>query len=179
MAYKVIPGVTPKSWIGLSTDTKPTEPLVGSTVYDTDNGTEWIFDGSDWVVKRVLSITIPTTIDLQQVAGDYDLYTATGGTVYIVGFRITLPNVDCSDDVNITSISVQSDMTTVNIVLSAADGAKANLTALASFIYSGSPFALTTGKKIQLTIAGGAADAATVCTVSCRYLAVTPAAYLV
>ena len=49
MAYKVIPGVTPKSWIGLSTDTKPTEPLVGSTCYEYNTSRKWIFDGTNWV----------------------------------------------------------------------------------------------------------------------------------
>jgi len=128
--------------------------------------------------QGIKSIIIPTTVDLNQVAGDYDLYTATGGTVYVENLTITLPNVNCADDATISSISIQSDMATPDVVLSATAGAKANLTALASFTYSSPPFALTVGKKIQLTIAGGASDAATVCTVDCRYQAVTPAAYL-
>lgn len=168
-----------KNYIGLSTDTKPTGALEGSEFWEYDtNITYKTYDGTNWEAYKVGSIVIPTTIDLNQAAGDYDLYEATGGTVYVEHFTITLPNVDCSDDALLTSISIQSDMATPDVLLSAVDGAVANLTALASFAYSGSPFALTVGKKIQLTIAGGAADAATVCTVSCRYQAVTPAAYL-
>ena len=166
-------------YVGLSGDSKPTGVPVGSTFLESNTNAKYITpDGTNWSVEKVGSIVIPTTIDLQQAAANYDLYTATGGTVYVEAFTITLPNVDCSDDITITSISVQSDMTAVTVILSAADGAVANLTALASFSYSGAPFALTVGKKIQLTIAGGAADAPTVCTVSVRYQAVTPAAYL-
>ena len=177
MSEKLI--TTIQRWIGLSTDTKPTGVACGCTFWEYNTNAEYVtYDGTNWMVKDIKSIIIPTTEDLQQVVGDYDLYTATGGTVYIENLTITLPNVDCSDDATISSISIQSDMATPDVLLSAAAGAKANLTALASFTYSSPPFALTTGKKIQLTIAGGASDAATVCTVTCRYQAVTPAAYL-
>ena len=170
---------TRRRFLGLSTDTKPTSVEIGSIFWEYDTNAEYVtYDGTNWAVKSIFSIVLPTTIDLNQAAGDYDLYTATGGTVYIEKFNITLPNVDCSDDAALTSISIQSDMATPDVVLSSVDGAVANLTANASFEYAGAPFALTVGNKIQLTIAGGASDAATVCTVSCRYSAVTPAAYL-
>ena len=178
MAVKFIKS-SKRDLLGLSTDTKPTNNVPpGSTFWEHDTNILYVtYDGTNWVPRDIKSIVIPTTIDLQQVAATYDLFTATGGAVYVETFDITLPDVDCSDDVNLTSISVQSDMATVDVLLSATAGAVANLTALAAFSYAG-PFALTTGKKIQLTIAGGASDAATVCTVNCRYQAVTPAAYL-
>jgi hypothetical protein len=176
MTVKLIETV--QRFIGASTDTKPTGVPCGSTFWEYNTNIEHVtYDGTNWTPKNINSIIIPTTIDLQQAAGTYTLYTATGGTVYIESFTLTLPNVDCSDDVNITSISVVNDMPTVVTLISATQGAKANLTANASFSYS-TPFALTVGKKINLIIAGGAADAATVCTVSCRYSVVTPAAYL-
>lgn len=168
-------------FVGLSGDSKPTGVPVGSTFLESDTNFKYTsYDGTNWIAESLDAaiITTATTIDLNQAAGDYDLYTATGGTVYIDAFTITLPNVDCSDDLTITSISVQTDMATVTVLLSAVAGAVANLTALASFTYSGSPFVLTVGKKIQLTIAGGAADAPTVCTVSAQHQAITPAAYL-
>ena len=62
-------------------------------------------------------------------------------------------------------------------LLSATAGAKANLTPLASFTYA-TPFPLPVGKKIRLTIAGGAADASTVCTTRAKYQGMVPAGYL-
>jgi hypothetical protein len=168
----------PLQYIGLSTDTKPTSGTPGSTFWAYD--TNILFetpDGANWYTKEIRSIVQPTTIDLQQAAATYDLYTATGGTVYVESFTLTLPAVNVSDDINITSIAVATNTATVINLITSAAGAKANLTANASFSYS-TLFALPVGKKIQLTIAGGAADAPTVCTVSCRYQAVTAAAYL-
>jgi hypothetical protein len=130
------------------------------------------------MATKVVDMVLGTTVDLQQAAGDYTLYTATSGAVFVTGFTLTLPNVNVSNDVNITSISVQSDMTVPNVVISAAAGAKANLTALKAFTYTGAPFTLTVGKLIQLTIAGGAADAPTLCTVTARCIPITPSAYL-
>lgn len=170
---------TIQRFFGTSSDTKPTSVPAGSTFWEHNTNILYVtYDGTNWVPRDIKSIVLPTTIDLQQVAGDYDLYTATGGTVYIETFALTLPNVDCSDDAALTGITVQSDMATPDEIISAAAGAVANLTANKAFSYSSPLFALTVGKKIQLTIAGGAADAATVCTVTCRYQAVTPAAYL-
>ena len=176
MAYKLI--TTIQRFIGLSSDTKPTGVPPGSTFWAYD--TNILFktpDGTNWEPYDIRSIVLPGTIDLQQAAGAYDLFTATGGTVYVEKFIITLPNVDVSDDVTITSIKVETDTATVITLLSATAGSKANLTANASFSYA-TPFALPVTKKIRLTIAGGAADAATVCVTSAKYQAVTPAAYL-
>ena len=127
MANKLI--TTIQRWIGLSTDTKPTGVACGCTFWEYDTNAEYVtYDGTNWMVKDIKSIIIPTTIDLHQAAGDKDLYTATGGTVYIENLTITLPNVDCSDDTAISSISIQSDMATPDVLLSAAAGAKAKRT---------------------------------------------------
>lgn len=168
-----------KRFVGLSSDTKPTDDIpVGSYFWEYDTNILYkTYDGTNWVSQSVKSFVTPTTIDLQQVAGDYTLYTGTTADVYIETFKITLPAVNVSDDVNITSISIQTDTATVITLLSAANGAKANLTANASFSYS-TPFYLPATKLIQLTIAGGAADAATVCTVKCRWTPVVPGGYL-
>lgn len=40
---------TVKRYIGLSTDTKPTAPPIGSTYYTLNTGEMFIFDGSNWV----------------------------------------------------------------------------------------------------------------------------------
>jgi len=170
---------TIKNFIGLSTDTKPTtEVPPGSTFWEYDTNCLYkTYDGTNWEPFQVLSIVLAGTFNLQQAANTYDLFTATGGTVYVTKVTFTLPNVNVSDDATITSIAIVTDTATVITLLSAVAGAKANLTANASFSYS-TPFALPTGKKIRCTIAGGAADASTLCVTSAKYQAVTPAAYL-
>ncbi|GAI69275.1 unnamed protein product [marine sediment metagenome] len=118
-----------------------------------------------------------TTIDLQQAAATYDLFTGTTQDVVVEKLLIRLPNVNVSDDVTITSISIQTNDTTPQVFISAADGAKVNLTAEAQLGYTGVVM-VKVGKKIQLTIAGGAADEATVCDVICEYRAKVSGGYL-
>lgn len=176
MAYALI--VKPKKFVGLSTDTKPTGVGSGSSFWERDTNILWkTYDGTNWVVFEVKSLSLTGSIDLQQAANTYDLFTGTTGAVVVTYFKITLPNVNVSDDANITSIAVVTDTATVITLLSAAAGAKANLVANASFSYA-TPFTLPATKKIRLTIAGGAADAPTVCTTLVRYQAINPAGYL-
>ncbi len=114
-----------------------------------------------------------TTIDLQQAAASYDLFTGTTQDVVVERLIIRLPNVDVSDDAAITSISILSDDVTPSTFLSTAAGTKANLTAeaqLAANINNG--ILIKVGTKIRLTIAGGAADAGTVCDVIAHYRSV-------
>jgi len=118
-----------------------------------------------------------TTIDLQQAAGSYDLFTGTTQDVVIEKLVVRLPNVDVSDDANITSISVQTDDTTPQVFISSTTGAKANLTAEAQLSWTGAVL-IKVGTKIQLTIAGGAADAPTVCDVVCECRAVVAGGHL-
>ena len=166
-------------YLGLSTDSKPTGVGIGSTFWEYDTNILYVsHDGTNWTAKDIRSVILPTTFDLNQAASTYDLYTATGASVYVERFTFTMPSSpDVTDDATITSISIQTDTATVITLLSAANGAKANLIADTVFSYT-TPFALPVGNKIQLTIAGGAADASTVCTVSCRYQPVGVAGYL-
>src|SRR5512146_183849 len=177
MAYKLI--TTIQRFIGLSTDTKPTSVPTGSTYLCYDTNILYItYDGTNWTPRDIKSIVLPGTVDLHHAAGDYDLFTATGGTVYVEEFKLTLPNIDCSDDAALTGITVQTDTATVVTLIASAAGLKANLTANKAFTYA-TPFALPVGNKIQLTIVGGTATAdPTTCVTSARYQAVTPAAYL-
>lgn len=107
---------------------------------------------------------VSTTIDLNQVAASYDLFTGNAQDVILESIVLRLPNVDVSDDVNITSISLQTDDVTPVVFISPTDGAKANLTAENQLGWTGVAL-IKVATKIQLTIAGGAADAATVCDV--------------
>lgn len=177
MAYLL--ETTIKRFIGLSTDTKPTDVQPGSYYWCYDTGTLLkTYDGTNWMAYSVNSVVQPGTIDIHQAAGDYDLFTATGGSVYVEYFSLTMPaSPDVTNDAAITSISVLTDTAPVISLLTSANGAKAKLIAGTVFTYA-TPFALPVGKKIQLTIAGASADAETICVTSCRYRAINPAGYL-
>ena len=167
-----------QNYIGLSTDSMPTSVKPGSTFFAYDTNARYItYDGTNWVTESIGSFVATTTEDLQQAANTYDLFTATGANVLIENFTFTLPNVNCADDATITSISIVTDETVVRTLVTTTQGAKANLTANAAFTYS-TPFTLPVGKKIRLTIAGGASDAPTVCTATVKYQSIAPAGYM-
>jgi hypothetical protein len=170
---------TIKRFTGLSTDSKPTGIPPGSYFWAYDTGTLFkTYDGDNWLAYSVNSVVQPGTIDLHQAAATYDLFTATGGSVYVEYFSLTLPNKDLTDDAALTGITVQTDTTTVIVLIASAAGLKVNLTNNKVFTYA-TPFALPVGKKIQLTIVGGTAtDDPTTCITSCRYRAINPAGYL-
>ncbi|MDD5053622.1 MAG: hypothetical protein PHO27_12880 [Sulfuricurvum sp.] len=51
MSYKQI-GIVTKSWIGLSTDTKPSG-TVGDEFYETDTGQTYICNSKElWIIKE-------------------------------------------------------------------------------------------------------------------------------
>lgn len=113
-----------------------------------------------------------TTINLQQAASTYTLFTGATQPVMVEALTFALPNVNVSDDATITYITIQTDHTTPQVIFNSTTGAKANLTAENQLAWDGPPIYLPVGKKIQLTIAGGAADASTVCNVVAEYRAV-------
>lgn len=169
-----------KRFVGLSTDTKPTDDVpAGSYFWAWDTGVLFkTYDGTNWIAYSANSVVQPGTIDLHQGAGDYDLFTATDGSVYVEYFTLTLPNKDLTDDAALTGITVQTDTTTVVTLIASADGLKAKLTNSKVFTYA-TPFTLPVGKKIQLSIVGGTAtDDPTTCITSCRYRSINPAGYL-
>jgi len=168
-----------QNYIGLSTDTKPTSVKPGSSFWAYDTGTLFkTYDGTNWMAYSENSVVQPGTVDLHNGAGNLDLFTATGGSVYVEYFTLTLPDKDLTDDAALTGITVQTDTTTVITLIASADGLKAQLTNSKVFTYA-TPFALPVGKKIQLTIVGGTAtDDPTTCVTSCRYRAINPAGYL-
>ncbi|MGA2462770.1 MAG: hypothetical protein ABSH06_00260 [Thermodesulfobacteriota bacterium] len=173
---------TIQNFMGLSTDAKPTGAPPGSTFfeYDTKN-TYKTYDGTNWTFfDSIFQLTgmKAATVDLKQAAGAHLLYTATTQNVWVNSLIIRLPNVNVSDDVGaITGISIQTDDGTPQVLLAAALGVKANLTAEKQFICS-TPILLVAGKKINLTIIGGAADDPTVCDVVAIYQAVVSGGYL-
>ena len=121
--------------------------------------------------------TKATTIDLQQAAASYDLFTGTTQDVMLEKLVIRLPNVDVSDDATITSITIQTDDVTPQVIIDATAGDVAKLTAEAQLAWTGA-ILIKVGTKIQLTIAGGAADDPTVCDVVAEFRAVAGGGYL-
>ena len=158
-------------FIGLSTDTKPTTDVAtGATFLEYDTGCLFSFTGSNWFLKtnpdHLFSVT---TVDLNQVAGDYDLFTAPASSVQILEFGLIIPaDLTGTAAGSLTAISVQSTDTSPVEFISATTGAKSNLTADKHLLYTGAEVVAGT-KKIQLTIVGGATTAAQVCNVWIKY----------
>ncbi len=50
-----------QTWLGLSTDVKPTSPPGGSTFYETDTGANYIYDGSAWQLQPKVTDGIVVT----------------------------------------------------------------------------------------------------------------------
>jgi len=114
-------------------------------------------------------------IDLNQAAATYDLFTGTTQNVMVETLVIRMPDLAAGGA--LTSISIQTDDSTPQVFISAALGAVANLTAQAQ-LASDSPVVVATGKKIRLTIAGGATGVAYSCTVTASYKAIVAGGYL-
>jgi hypothetical protein len=166
-------------FIGLSTDTKPTTCQIGATFLEYD--TQRLFvspdGGTVWTLKTPSDLlTITKTINLKQVAGDYDLFTATTQNVFIDFLTIVIPS-DLTEEETLTSISIQSTDDAPVEFISATAGALANLTEGKHLQYSG-PAVVVATKKIQLTIAGGATAADCNCLVYVSYRPVVDGGYL-
>ena len=110
-----------------------------------------------------------TTIDLNQAAASYDLFTGTAQVVILESLNIKMPNIVAGGA--LTSISIQTDDVTPGVIISAAMGVVANLTAEADLGWTGTLY-ITVGTKVRLTIAGGAHGVAYVCDVTAKCRAV-------
>jgi hypothetical protein len=108
---------------------------------------------------------IENNIDLNQAADDYDLFTARDEPVYLENLVISCPDAAAAGA--LTSISIQTDHTTPQVIISAAAGIVGNLTAQAQLAWIGN-IRIEPGKKIQLTIAGGATGVAYSCIVKAQ-----------
>lgn len=174
MSSKLV--TTIKRYVGLSTDTKPTSVRIGSTFFEFD--TQHLYhtpDGTNWVMKNPASqLTAVKTINLNQAAGDYSLFTATTQDCFVDFLGIYVP-VDVSDG-SATSISIQTDSSPATEFISSTAGAKANLTAGAILTYSG-PEIVSSTEIIQLTIAGAATGTDCTCNVFVSYRAVVDGGY--
>jgi len=117
-----------------------------------------------------------TTIDLNQAAASYPLFTGTTHDVVLEKLAIRIP-VDVTGGA-CTSISIETDDTTAQVFISAATGDRANLTAEAQLAWTGATI-IKVGTVIQLTIAGAATGIACDCDVIAECRAVVAGGSLV
>jgi len=110
-----------------------------------------------------------TTIDLNQAVGSYVLFTGATQAVILESLILRCPDIAAGGA--LTSIAIATDDTTPGVVISAADGAVANLTAEAQLAWDGGIY-IPVGTEIELTIAGGAHGVAYVCSVVAKYRSV-------
>ena len=165
-------------WIGLSTDTKPTTGIpVGATYFEVNTGFMFIYNGYAWVPKSLMPETTVNykQISLAQAAGAYNVMTATEQNLFIDAVIVHVPD-DLSAVATFTGISVATDDAAPIEILSAAAGAKANLTGNFYHVYRG-PSMTVSGKKIQLTIYGGPAGANNVADVTVLWRPVVAGGY--
>ena len=157
---------TVKRFIGLSTDTKPTDAQVGSTFFESNTGFMFIYNGYAWLPKSFMpeSTVNYKQISLNQAAAAYDVMTATAQILFIDAVVVHIPD-NLSAVATFTGISVQTDDGTPIVLLSSTNGAKAKLTGNFYSVYRG-PVVTAATKKIQLTIAGATAGAGKVADVT-------------
>jgi hypothetical protein len=116
-----------------------------------------------------------TTESLNQAAASYDLFTGTTQAVILESLSVKMPTGAAGGA--LTSISIQTDDATPGVIISAANGAVANLTSEAEISWTGCML-VNVGTKIQLTIAGGAHGGAYVATITAQYRSVILGGYL-
>ena len=118
-----------------------------------------------------------TTIDLNQAAATYLLFTGTTQSVLIEKLVFRMPNVDISGGA-LTTILIQTDDATPAVIINnTSEGILANLTEEASLSWTG-VLLIPVGTLIRLTIAGGAAGVACSCDIVAESRAVVDGGYL-
>lgn len=98
---------------------------------------------------------MPFTANLAQAAGTYDLCTVTGGDVVLdlQKFSVYVATAGAT----LTSVSIQTDQTNPTTLLSAAEGALANLVAQKNLVRATPAVGgllLKSGQKVRYTIVG-------------------------
>jgi hypothetical protein len=165
-----------EKYTALSTDDKPTAPT-GSTLYESDTGYLWIYNGYAWVPKSAFvgQMINYNQVSLNQVTDTYDVMTATTEDIFIDAVICHVPD-DLSAVATFTGISVQTDDGTAIDILDATAGAKANLTGDFYHIFQG-PVVTASTKKIQFTIGGATAGAGKVLDITVLWRPVVAGGY--
>lgn len=120
-----------------------------------------------------------TTIDLNQIAGTYDLFTGRIQKVLLSSLIIRMSGGAVAGAV--TGITIQTDDNTPQVIIPASLGLVVNLTdeaQLAWYEAGNGPIMIAVGTKIQLTIVGGAAGVDKVCDVVATFRSEVVGGYL-
>lgn len=156
---------------GLSLATKPTINIpLHTKLYEYDRMRGYIWDGNNWILSAVPScLTSITTIELNKAASAYDLWTNGSSDIQVLSLSF-ISIKDLTGDLagSLTSIAIKSTDDTPVTFISATAGAKANLSEGKHLQYNGQDV-VAAGKKIQLTIAGGATGSSIICPVFMAY----------
>ena len=110
-----------------------------------------------------------TTIDLNQAATSYTLFTGTGQVVDLEKLVIQMPTGVPAGA--LTGISIQTDDATPQPLITTNNGLLVNLTSEGQLTWIGI-CRIRVGKHIQMTIIGGATGVSYVCSVDAQYRAV-------
>lgn len=98
----------------------------------------------------IIPLVAYPTADLAAGINTFTILTATGGDVLIQSIVVFVVTAG----VTVTSASIQTDNTTVDQILSTAEGLLANLTAGKNLKVFSTPTVLPSGKRIRYTVAG-------------------------
>lgn len=98
----------------------------------------------------ILPLTAYPSADLAAGINTFTILTATGGDILIQSIVVFVS----AAGVTVTSASIQTDNTTVDQILSTAEGLLANLTAGKNLKVFSTPTILPSGKRIRYTVAG-------------------------
>lgn len=89
--------------------------------------------------------------NIAQVAGTYDICTASGGGIYIENVVVYVTTAAAT----LTSVSIQTNQTNPTTVMSSVEGAVANLISQKNIVLAlARPIYLADGQKLQFTITG-------------------------
>jgi len=165
-------------FLGISSDTKPTDCNPGATFFEFNTGFMFIYNGYAWIPKSFMpgSTINYKQISLNQAAAVYDVMTATAQALFIDAVIVSIPD-DLHAVATFTGISVQTDDGTPIVLLSNMAAAKANLTGNFYSVYRG-PSVTAATKKIQLTIAGATAGAGKVADITVMWRPLVAGGYM-
>jgi hypothetical protein len=114
-------------------------------------------------------LILEKTINLAQAAGTYDLFTATG-TIFVEDINLFCTVVGAT----LTSVSVSTNDTVRTVILTAVEGAVANVVAGTNMqpATKGKSFRLLSGGKIQYIIIGATGTGTILATIKYRPISV-------
>ncbi len=154
--------------VGNKEDTALTAPTAADSIMRYIKGILLSVSGTTAETAMGKAQIAATTIDLNQAAGTYDLFTGDTAAVILESLNIKLPTG--APGGTTASLSIQTDDATPGIIISVAQGDIANLLTEADLSWTGSLY-ITVATKIQITYVGVAA-ASYVCNVTAKYRAV-------